>query len=99
MKKPNIFKPLIDHKITNNKKVYYSFLENDDKVIRNTKENPRTTLNRLFNNGSYIFSKKVEVVTNDKTYITKIAGKMGDKIVTLDKNVIALDDIKEIREI
>ena len=101
MKKPNIFKPTINHKICNNKRAYYSFLENDQKQkdTRYEKEEPKVTINRLLNSGSYIFSKKVEIITNNKTYTTKIAGKMGDKIVTLDKDVIAIDDIKQIKEI
>ena len=99
MKKPNIFKPTINHKITNNKRAYYSFLESNDEEFRNSNEDPEITLNRLLNSGSYIFSKKVKIVTNDKTYRTKNAGKMGDKIITLDKDVIALNDIKEIKEI
>lgn len=98
--KPNIYKPLFDKKIANNKKAYYSFLE--DKIGKADEgfvgEAPVDTINRLTNSGSYIFNRKVDIITNDKTYHTKIAGKVGDRIVTIDGDNIFLDDIKQIIE-
>ena len=77
-KKPKIFKPDIGE-VNNNKKAYYSFLE--DRLNISTEEEPKEDVvdfvNRLSKSGSYIFNKDVVIVTKDKRYETKIAGKIG----------------------
>ena len=100
-KKPNIFKPNMDF-IDTNKKAYYSYLEkpfikDEDKE---EKENVDVLefLNKLSNNGSYVFNKRVVIVTDNKTYDTKIAGKLGNRLITLDNESIKIDDIKKIYE-
>ena len=99
MNKNNIYKPKIGN-INNNQKVYYSYLEdklsaksNDDRGL-----NADDFLNKLSNSGSYMFTKDVVIETLDNTYNTKIAGKLGNKIVTLDNQVIDMEDIKRIYE-
>lgn len=99
-KKPEIFKPEIG-KIGNNKKAYYSFLE--DRLDIKTDEYEEnddviTFMNKLARSGSYIFNKDVIIVTKDKKYETRIAGKLGDRIITLDNDSIRIDDIIKIYE-
>lgn len=97
--KPNIFKPNIGN-VNNNDKVYYSFLE-DRLGVRaepKEKEEPLDFINKLNKSGSYMFSKEVVIKTKDGVYNTKIAGKLGDRIVTLDNKSIYIDDIEEIYE-
>lgn len=99
-KKPEIFKPEIG-KIDNNKKAYYSFLEDRlDIKIDEYEENDDviTFMNKLARSGSYIFNKDVIIVTKDKKYETRIAGKLGDRIITLDNDSIRIDDIIKIYE-
>ena len=99
-KKPEIFKPEIG-KIDNNKKAYYSFLE-DRLDIKTEKyeenEDVIDFMNKLAKSGSYIFNKDVIIVTKDKKYETRIAGKLGDRIITLDNDSIKVDDIIKIYE-
>ena len=99
-KKPEIFKPEIG-KINNNKKAYYSFLE--DRLDVKTDEYEESDdvisfMNKLARSGSYIFNKDVIIVTKDKKYETRIAGKLGDRIITLDNDSIRIDDIIKIYE-
>ena len=99
-KKPEIFKPEIG-KIDNNKKAYYSFLE--DRLDIKTDEYEEnddviTFMNKLARSGSYIFNKDVIIVTKDKKYETRIAGKLGNRIITLDNDSIKIDDIIKIYE-
>lgn len=99
-KKPEIFKPEIG-KIDNNKKAYYSFLE--DRLDIKTDEYEEnddviTFMNKLARSGSYIFNKDVIIITKDKKYETRIAGKLGDRIITLDNDSIKVDDIIKIYE-
>ena len=97
MKKPNIFKPKINHNLTNNKYIYYSY-KNDKEEKEYKNETPIETLDRLIRNNSYIFKQKVLITTKDKTYLTKIAGKIGKNIITLDNDRINIDDIIKIEE-
>lgn len=99
-KKPEIFKPEIG-KINNNKKAYYSFLE--DRLDVKTDEYEESDdvisfMNKLARSGSYIFNKDVIIVTKDKKYETRIAGKLGDRIITLDNDSIKVDDVIKIYE-
>lgn len=99
-KKPEIFKPEIG-KINNNKKTYYSFLEDRLDIEREQKEESYDVIdfiNKLSKSGSYLFNKDVVIITKDKKYETRIAGKMGDRIVTLDNSSININDIIKIYE-
>ena len=101
MKKiPNIFKPEINHKINNNRNVYYSFIEEE---VNNTSNERKTEdvvekINRLIKENSYIFNKQVLIKTKEREYLTKIAGKMQNKIITVDGHSINIDDIIAIEE-
>lgn len=92
MKKPDIYKPNIN--VNNNRKVYYSFLNNSEKE----NETPIEFIDNLSKNGEYMFSKKVIIKTKEKEYETRIAGKIGNKIITLDNDSININDIEKIYE-
>lgn len=99
-KKPEIFKPEIG-KIDNNKKAYYSFLEEETKINQEQYEESEDVIdfmNKLAKSGSYIFNKDVVIVTKNKKYETRIAGKLGDRIVTLDNESININDIIKVYE-
>lgn len=100
-KKPEIFKPNMEFK-DNNKKAYYSYLEEpfvkQEESIEENKLDVIDFLNTLAASSSYVFNRKVVIVTKDKTYDTRIAGKLGNKIITLDNNSIDIDDIIKIYE-
>ena len=53
-------------------------------------------LNNLFNINGYIFNKNVEIITKNKKYSTKIAGKVNNYIITLDNDIINISDIMDI---
>lgn len=97
---PNIFKPNISKELKNNKDVYYSKNEDFREITKQSKNNetPLEVINRLSQNG-YIFSKKVKIITTNKIYETKIAAKLGNKIITLDNKSISISDIIRIEEI
>lgn len=97
--KSSIFKPNMSF-IDTNKKTYYSYLEKPFIKDNNTEEDIDVLefLNKLSNNGSYVFSKRVTIITNNKTYNTRVAGKIGNKIITLDNDSIDINDIKKIYE-
>ncbi len=96
-KKPEIFKPDIGV-VNNNRKSYYSFLDDrlDIKSDIEQVEQPIDFINRLSKSGSYMFNREVVIITKDKRYETKIAGKIGNKIVTLDNESIDINEILKI---
>lgn len=96
-KKPEIYKPPIAKILNNNEKVFYSSYDN---LIRSddVSESPEDTLNRLSNNGRYIFNTKVIIKTMDKVYDTKIVGKINNKLITIDGDSILFDRILSIKE-
>ena len=83
MKKlPSIYK---NTKVSStNKDVFYSF-ENDN-------ENERS-----FNKEDITFNDIVIIKTIDNTYETKIVAKLNDHILTSNKDIIYLKDIKSIK--
>lgn len=101
MKKPEIFKPNIGN-INNNKKSYYSFIDSrgevDNFINNEDGEEPIDFINRLSKSGSYIFNKDVIIETKDKKYSTRIAGKLGNRIITLDNDSININEIIKIYE-
>ena len=83
MKKlPSIYK---NTKVSStNKDLFYSF-ENDN-------ENERS-----FNKEDITFNDIVIIKTIDNTYETKIVAKLNDHILTSNKDIIYLKDIKSIK--
>lgn len=88
---PGLYKGQVDKQI--NKKVYYSW-EKDNAIRKNNNTN---TIGNLFASGSYIFNKNILITTKSNQYRTKIAGKMGNKIITFDNNVIPVNEIVDIQ--
>lgn len=99
-KRPNIFKPNINKKLSNNKVSYYSFLEEKVPDVRYEKSNSNNSfrVNKISNN-NYIFNVDVLIKTRNDEVKTKISGKMGSNIITSDGRIINTANIIEIKEI
>ncbi len=91
--KPRIYKPNVNIR-DNNKKTYYSFLEDSYDTINDVD----SFIENLTRDNSYVFSKDVIIETKTKIYDTRIAGKFGSKIITLDNDIISTSDIVRIYE-
>ena len=96
MKKNKIFVNKINKNINNNQK-YCDVLE-DVKEINNIDNSISIDekLDKLFNTNGYIFNTNVKIITSDKIYQTKIAGKVNNHIITLDNDIIDISSIKDI---
>ncbi len=97
MKKKSIF---IDNnnKIIDNNQKYCEVEEVIDtsKLVNNSNINIDDKLDKLFNQNGYVFSNDVRIITNDKTYQTKIAGKVNNYLITMDNDVIDISTIKDV---
>ena len=56
-------------------------------------------INDLLNENGYIFNKKLDIITKDNVYHTSIANVLKDKIITMDKDIINISDILDIKRI
>ena len=109
MKKlPKIFQNELGNNVKNNKKVYDSLKDNDDKVIEKEKkvikkENDKKILTvkekikELIKGNNYIFNTKVTLVFEDKELECNIAGVVNNHIITMDNEIIKIDDLKDIK--
>ena len=81
-----------------NNQNYCDVLEKKEEVIKenDSKKSVSEKLEQLFNTNGYIFNVSVKIITNNKTYDTKIAGKVNNHLITLDNNIININDIKDI---
>lgn len=96
MKKGKVFVNKIEKNLKNNQD-YCEVVENDDrKVLLNINENIEDKIDRLFNTNGYIFNVDVKIITDNKIYNTKIASRVGNNLITLDNNIIEINDIKDI---
>jgi len=80
-KLPEIFKNT--RVVSTNKDVFYSFEKDND--------------DRTFSKNDIIFNDIVIIKTVDNTYETRIVSKLQDHILTSNKDIIYLKDIKSIK--
>ena len=107
IKKPKIFENQIDKKINNNKEVFDSTKEileiiNSDRksinggIINNNDISVLDKITQLINTNGYIFNIGVLIKTKDNQYNTHIASVINNHIITLDNDIINIEDIIDI---
>lgn len=74
--------------------IYYS----KDKVLKNN-SNIKDKIANIFNRRSYIYKINVEIEDNDKTYSTTIIGKTDRYLITINNELIAINNIKDIKKL
>lgn len=83
---PNIFRGEV--KNNNNLKVAHGVKEIND-------ISPRKKINDMFKKNK-MYKQEVEIETEDNKLQTKIIGRTEDHIITINNNVIKIDNIKRI---
>ena len=94
MKKKKVYVNKIEKKIENNQNS--CDVRNEGNITYDNKLSVDEKLKKLFDTNGYIFNINVKIVTDNKTYNTKIAGKVGNNIITLDNDIININNIKDI---
>lgn len=56
----------------------------------------KSVINNLFKQNK-LYKQEVEVTTNNNTYKTKIIGRTNEHIITIDNQIIKIDDIINIK--
>ena len=98
-KKPSVYVNKIDKKLNNNEKVYFS--NNDNKQMQaSTRGNSKTVdqqIKEIFSSDTYIYKADVEIVTKENTLTKKLIGKNNKYLITMENELIPIEDILEIR--
>ena len=103
MKKNKIFVNKFEKKVGNNQSFYdikeenndYTLVKDNNKTI-NEKLSVKEKIDKLLNRNGYVFNVDVKIITYNKEYQTKIAGKVNNHLITLDNDIINISDIKDI---
>ena len=90
--KPIMYKNSIKKEIHNNMNIYNGWDNNI--IIKNN--NIRKKINEILNSDNFIYSKMVNIVTSNEVIKRKIIGIYGNSLVTIDKEYIPIDNIKDI---
>ncbi|MBR3661390.1 MAG: hypothetical protein IKN63_05805 [Bacilli bacterium] len=107
MKKlPKIYQNDLSKSIKNNKKVYNSLKEKDEvievKKVTNKRVDSKKTLTvkekvkELIKSNNYIFNTKVKLIFDNYEKECHIAGVVNNHIITMDNEIIKIDDLKDI---
>ncbi len=91
MNKSEIYKHKVSKKINNNRYVYNGcdkHISFDNDIKRKVK--------LIINDKNFIYSKLVHIVIDNKIILKKIIGLYGNNIVTIDNEMIPLDNIDDI---
>lgn len=96
MKKlPKLFKNEIDKPLNNNKKYCYLKEETSEQVDKLTIDEK---INKIFNGLGNAYNVPVKIKTKDKVFTTSLVSKTKNNLVTLDNEVIKIEDIISIDE-
>lgn len=87
--------------IKNNSTVFYSA---DEKSIDKPKIEKKLKgitveqkINEIFSSANYIYKAEVEIVLDNETVTKKIIGKNRKNLITMDNELIPIDNIIDIR--
>lgn len=96
MKKlPKVYKNNIDKNIRNNKSLCYVKEENT-KNVQVSNNLISEQLETIFSGNGYSYNIPVTIKTKDNIYNTSLITKTNNYIVTLDNDLIRMDDITSI---
>lgn len=77
--------------VKNNNNIKVAHSSNEERSI-----NPKIVINDLFKK-NHIYKQEVFIETLDKSFNTKIIGRTESHIITINNEVIKIEDIKNIK--
>ena len=93
MEKPKVFQNIINKEINNNKSYYVS--KNEEKIVDN--RNINTKINDMFKPKGYIYKIDALITLKNEEVKKRIIGKKGNNLITIDNELISIDEIIDIR--
>lgn len=99
MSLPKVYQNKNIGNINNDQEYFYS--SNPQTVVNKnerTKEDIKVKINRLFQSQKFIYKIKVNVITSEGEKETHIIGKTNNELITIDNDLIPINDIIDIYE-
>ncbi len=98
-KLPKVFANTFSKQISNNDKVYHLREETSNPVEtkKNPPENINNKINALFKSSKYVYKLDVEITTEKGVSKKRIIGKNKTNLITLDNELIPIQDIIDIK--
>jgi hypothetical protein len=96
-KLPSVFANKIEKKLINNDSYFRSNQEIKEEKKELKKDiNINQKINNIFNSSRYVYKADVEIKLKDKTIIKKIIGKNDYNLITIDNELIPIENIIDI---
>lgn len=92
---PKVYHSKINKKMNNNKNIYYSANKEKNEIIKSDKT-VQQKINEIFSSPNYVYKANVEIVLKDKTINRRIIGRNKSYIITMDNELIKVEDIIDI---
>ena len=94
---PKVFHNKINKKYNNNRSFYYS----NNEPIEEEKDTRTITqkINDIFSSPNYIYKANVEITLKDKKIVKRIIGRNKNYIITMDNDLISINDIIDIKSL
>ena len=94
---PKVFHNKIDKKFTNNRSVYYSSSNNSSNNEVVDTRTIKQKINDIFSSPNYVYKANVDITLKDKKITKRIIGRNKDYIITMDNELILIEDIIDIQ--
>ena len=91
---PKVFHNKIDKKFNNNDTVFYS---NDKREEVIDKRSIQQKINDIFSSPNYVYKANVDITLKDKKITKRIIGRNKEFIITMDNDLIPINDIIDIK--
>lgn len=91
---PSVFAGKIDENINNVQDVFYGSRKPEDGKQSNLSITSK--INRIFNSPNYIYKKEVLITTENGSEKKVIIGKTNNGLLTINNEIIDIEDIKDI---
>lgn len=95
---PKVFHNKVNKNFNNNRSFYYS----NNEPIEEEKKDTRTItqkINDIFSSPNYIYKANVEITLKDKRIVKRIIGRNKNYIITMDNDLISINDIIDIKSL
>lgn len=93
---PKVFAVPINKKINNNEETFTS-LERKNSITEEII--PKSEINKIFNSKNHVYKSRINITTKESTKDYEVVGLVKDGLVTLDGQIIKIDDIIEIKKV
>ena len=98
MKKlPNLYTNSFDKKIDNS--IDYIKINNNETITTLSKNELDKKINNIFKSKNYIYKIKVEITLKNTIVEKYLIGKTKNNLITIENELININDIKNIKEI